>query len=51
MNLPERATVAIEGRIVHLRAWRYELKGVTGGLVPVYVLDTPGEHRLGSDID
>jgi starch phosphorylase len=39
-ELPERATVAIEGRIVHLHAWRYELKGVAGGLVPVYLLDT-----------
>ena len=39
-GLPERATVTIEGRTVHLRAWRYELKGVTGGLVPVYLLDT-----------
>ena len=39
-ELPERATVAIESRTVHLRAWRYELKGLTGGLVPVYLLDT-----------
>jgi hypothetical protein len=30
-ELPERATVTIEGRLVYLRAWRYDLKGATGG--------------------
>jgi starch phosphorylase len=39
-ELPERATVTLEDRLVHLRAWRYDLKGATGGLVPVYLLDT-----------
>jgi glycogen phosphorylase len=39
-GLPERADVTLEGRLVHLRAWRYDLKGATGGLVPVYLLDT-----------
>ena len=39
-GLPERAAVTLEGRLVHLRAWRYDLKGATGGLVPVYLLDT-----------
>jgi starch phosphorylase len=35
-----RAFVTIEGRTVHLRAWRYEVSGVGGFKVPVYFLDT-----------
>jgi glycogen phosphorylase len=35
-----RASVVIEGRTVHLRAWRYVIRGVTGHQVPVYLLDT-----------
>ena len=39
-ELPERVSVTIEGRPVHLRGWRYDLKGVTGAVVPVYLLDS-----------
>ncbi len=35
-----RATVTIEGREVHLRAWKYEVSGNSGFVVPVYFLDT-----------
>jgi alpha-glucan phosphorylases len=35
-----RATVVIEGRTVHVRAWRYTIRGVSGHQVPVYLLDT-----------
>jgi len=35
-----RASVTIEGRTVHLRAWRYETRGISGFNVPVYFLDT-----------
>jgi starch phosphorylase len=35
-----RGAVEIEGRTVHLRAWRYQVKGLHGGVVPVYFLDT-----------
>jgi len=35
-----RASVTIEGRAVHLRAWRYEVQGVSSYKVPVYFLDT-----------
>lgn len=38
VELPQRVSVAIEGRTVHLRAWKYEVKG-TEGIVPVYFLD------------
>jgi len=35
-----RTTVEIEKRTVHVRAWRYVIRGVTGHQVPVYLLDT-----------
>jgi starch phosphorylase len=38
--LPLTAEVAIEGRAVRIRVWRYLLKGVTGYTVPVLFLDT-----------
>jgi starch phosphorylase len=38
-ELPQRIAVVIEERTVHLRAWRYEVKGVGGFIVPVYFLD------------
>ena len=33
------ATVAIEGREVQLRAWRYDMVGMSGHSIPVYLLD------------
>jgi glycogen phosphorylase len=33
-------TVEIEGRPVKIRAWRYEVKGHGGHIVPVFLLDT-----------
>jgi starch phosphorylase len=39
-EMPERATMKLSGRTVHLRAWKYEIKGCTGATVPVYFLDT-----------
>lgn len=36
----QRVTVELEGRIVHVRAWRYLARGVSGFAVPVYLLDT-----------
>jgi starch phosphorylase len=35
-----RATVTIEGRTVHIRAWKYPVRGIKGHEVPVYLLDT-----------
>ena len=40
LEQPARASVTIEGRTVHLRAWRYEVEGVGGFRVPVYLLDS-----------
>lgn len=48
-ELPQRAAVKIEGRTVHLRAWRYDVGGVTGGVVPVYLLDTDLPENLDED--
>ena len=39
-ELPERTSVQIEDRTVMLRAWRYELTGVSGARVPVLFLDS-----------
>ncbi|MDP1948480.1 MAG: alpha-glucan family phosphorylase [Nitrospirota bacterium] len=38
--IDERITVDIEGRRVHVRAWRYRVIGESGHVVPVYLLDT-----------
>jgi starch phosphorylase len=35
-----RATVTLEGREVHVAAWRYNVQGIRGHEVPVYLLDT-----------
>ena len=35
-----RTMVMIEGRTVHVRAWKFPVHGVTGHDVPVYLLDT-----------
>ena len=38
-ELPARVTVTIEGRAVHLRAWQYTVKGLTGSTLTVVLLD------------
>jgi glycogen phosphorylase len=38
-EMPQRVSVKIEGRTVVLRAWKYEVKGAGGGLIPVFFLD------------
>src|SRR5579862_2709887 len=35
-----RASVMIEGRTVQVRAWKYDVQGMSGHEVPVYLLDT-----------
>ena len=37
---PARITVEIQGRSVHVRAWKYEVAGQAGASVPVFLLDT-----------
>jgi len=36
----QQTRVTVEGRTVHLRAWRHDVKGVGGYTVPIYFLDT-----------
>jgi glycogen phosphorylase len=38
--LPQRTVVPVEGRDVHVRAWRYSIVGATDHVVPVLLLDT-----------
>ena len=38
-EMPHRIEVLVEGRNVHLRSWKYEVKGIGGSMVPVYFLD------------
>ena len=35
-----RVMIRLEGRTVHLRAWRYDVKGVDGWVVPVFFIDS-----------
>ena len=38
--VPQRASLVLEGRLVHVRAWRATVTGIDGAHVPVYFLDT-----------
>ncbi|MGA2216523.1 MAG: alpha-glucan family phosphorylase [Terracidiphilus sp.] len=44
-----RVTVSIEDRIVTVRAWRYDLEGRYGHVVPIYLLDTDVDGNSGWD--
>jgi starch phosphorylase len=38
-ELPQRVELRLEDRVVRLRAWRYDVVGVNGFVVPVFFLD------------
>jgi starch phosphorylase len=40
-----RVAVTIEGRPVLIQAWRYDMEGVTGHTIPIYLLDTNLEQN------
>ena len=44
-ELSPRVTVRIDGRDVHIRCWLYEIKGVSGEVIPVHLLDTDLEEN------
>ncbi len=44
-----RVTVPLENRRIELRAWRYDVKGVHGFVVPVYFLDAALESNAEQD--
>lgn len=48
-EMPQRASVELEGRNVYIRAWRYQVTGITGFVVPVYFLDTDLKENTESD--
>jgi starch phosphorylase len=39
-EIPGRASVTLEGETVHLRAWKYDVRGIGGSCVPVLFLDS-----------
>jgi starch phosphorylase len=45
-KLAPRVAVNIEGRTVQLCAWQYDVRGVTKGVIPVYLLDTDLPENL-----
>jgi len=48
-EMAPRCSIEIEGRQVVVRAWKYEIKGVSGYSVPVYFLDTDLEQNAAPD--
>jgi starch phosphorylase len=49
--LPEEVDVQIQNRDVKVKAWLYEVKSFTGGVVPVLFLDTDVEKNTQEDRD
>ena len=47
--LPEKVKVPIESREVYVRVWLYKVVSQTGGVVPVYFLDTDLEENSVED--
>jgi glycogen phosphorylase len=48
-ELAGRVTVTIEGRAVGIRAWQYDVTGLTGHVVPLLLLDTNLEENRPDD--
>jgi starch phosphorylase len=48
-GLAPRVTVAIEHRSVQLRTWRYDVRGVSGHVVPVFLLDADLPENAAED--
>ncbi|HBH97111.1 MAG TPA: alpha-glucan family phosphorylase [Candidatus Omnitrophica bacterium] len=48
-ELAPRVPVTIEGRQVQVRGWQYEVRGLDGFVVPVYLLDTDLEENVPED--
>lgn len=47
--LPTKIFVHIEGRDVAVQAWLYKVKSLTGGIIPVFFLDTDVEGNIPQD--
>ncbi|HEX5337608.1 MAG TPA: glycogen/starch/alpha-glucan phosphorylase, partial [Gallionella sp.] len=48
-EMEPRCSVEIEGRVVQLRLWMHEVKGVNGYVVPVYFLDADLAENAAED--
>jgi starch phosphorylase len=48
-RLPPTIRVSIEGRPVVVRAWRYDITGLTGYVIPLVLLDTNVEENASGD--
>jgi len=48
-ELTPRCAIEIEGRQVQIRAWKHEVKGLNGSIVPVLFLDTDLEQNAEPD--
>jgi len=46
---PARVSVTIEGRPVAISAWRYDMEGVTGKVIPIFMLDTDLPENTDAD--
>jgi len=47
--LPTKISVRIEGRDVAVQAWLYKVRSLTGGIIPVFFLDTNVEGNIPED--
>ena len=48
-ELPERVEISVEGRKVVVRAWRFDVEGCSGHVVPVLLLDTDLKENTPAD--
>jgi starch phosphorylase len=48
-KIPKTATVTIENQPVEIQAWLYEHRSPTGGLIPIFFLDTDLESNTPED--
>ncbi len=40
---PQQVELTLQGRSIHVRAWRFDVVGCTGHIIPVFMLDTDVE--------
>ena len=48
-EMPQRASAMVERRTVHLRAWKYIVRGISGFTIPVYFLDADLPDNVSQD--
>ena len=48
-SLPTEVKVQIQRREVRIKAWRYDVQSLTGGVVPIFFLDTDVEGNFPED--